>query len=110
MIQAQSYLNVADNSGARKIMCIRVLIGSRRKYAKIGDTIIGVVKASHRICQLKNRTLFEPLLFVPVKQYDAIVACYFDLTITPPLLLIKMGTHVEHVFLDLLPVSYGTKF
>ena len=44
MIQAQSYLNVADNSGARKIMCIRVLIGSRRKYAKIGDTIIGVVK------------------------------------------------------------------
>ena len=44
MIQAQSYLNVADNSGARKIMCIRVLIGSRRKYARIGDTIIGVVK------------------------------------------------------------------
>jgi len=43
MIQAQSYLNVADNSGARKIMCIRVL-GGNRKYAKVGDAIIGVVK------------------------------------------------------------------
>ena len=44
MIQNQSYLNVADNSGARKIMCIRVLGSSNPKYAHIGDIIIGVVK------------------------------------------------------------------
>ena len=44
MIQNQSYLNVADNSGARKIMCIRVLGSSNPKYAYIGDTIVGVVK------------------------------------------------------------------
>nr|YP_009589135.1 50S ribosomal protein L14 [Corallina ferreyrae]YP_009660603.1 50S ribosomal protein L14 [Corallina chilensis]QJF58356.1 50S ribosomal protein L14 [Corallina officinalis]QBL75651.1 50S ribosomal protein L14 [Corallina ferreyrae]QCS25551.1 50S ribosomal protein L14 [Corallina chilensis]QJF58555.1 50S ribosomal protein L14 [Corallina officinalis]QJF58754.1 50S ribosomal protein L14 [Corallina officinalis] len=44
MIQNQSYLNIADNSGARKIMCIRVLGSSNPKYAKIGDIIIGVVK------------------------------------------------------------------
>nr|YP_010471072.1 ribosomal protein L14 [Synarthrophyton patena]UVF62901.1 ribosomal protein L14 [Synarthrophyton patena] len=44
MIQNQSYLNVADNSGARKIMCIRVLGSSNPKYAKIGDVVIGVVK------------------------------------------------------------------
>jgi large subunit ribosomal protein L14 len=43
MIQVQTFLNVADNSGARKIMCIRVL-GGNKKYAKVGDTIIGVVK------------------------------------------------------------------
>ena len=43
MIQPQTYLNVADNTGAKKIMCIRVL-GDNRKYAKIGDIIIGVVK------------------------------------------------------------------
>lgn len=42
MIQAQTYLNVADNSGARQLMCIRVLGGSR--YAAIGDVIIAVVK------------------------------------------------------------------
>jgi len=39
MIQSQSILDVADNSGARKAMCIRVLGGSRRRYANIGDTI-----------------------------------------------------------------------
>jgi large subunit ribosomal protein L14 len=43
MIQTQTYLNVADNSGARKIMCIRIL-GGNRKFAGIGDVIIGVVK------------------------------------------------------------------
>tara|TARA_B110000238_G_C15993463_1_gene381233 strand:+ start:472 stop:837 length:366 start_codon:yes stop_codon:yes gene_type:complete len=45
MIYPQTLLTVADNTGARKIMCIRVL-GGNRKYAKIGDTIIGVVKES----------------------------------------------------------------
>nr|QXT44799.1 ribosomal protein L14 [Nitellopsis obtusa] len=44
MIQTQSFLNVADNSGARKLMCIRILNTSNRKYANIGDTIIAVVK------------------------------------------------------------------
>ncbi|MEB3272973.1 MAG: 50S ribosomal protein L14 [Prochlorothrix sp.] len=43
MIQQETYLNVADNSGARKLMCIRVL-GSNRRYAGIGDVIIAVVK------------------------------------------------------------------
>nr|YP_010904319.1 ribosomal protein L14 [Catenella fusiformis]WCH57570.1 ribosomal protein L14 [Catenella fusiformis] len=44
MIQNQSYLNVADNSGARKIMCIRILGTSNPSYANIGDIIIAVVK------------------------------------------------------------------
>ena len=44
MIQNQSKLNVADNSGAKKIMCIRVIGSSNPNYANIGDIIIGVVK------------------------------------------------------------------
>ncbi|NEP11070.1 MAG: 50S ribosomal protein L14 [Symploca sp. SIO1A3] len=44
MIQQQSYLNVADNSGARKLMCIRVVGAGNRRYGAIGDVIIGVVK------------------------------------------------------------------
>jgi large subunit ribosomal protein L14 len=44
LIQPRSMLNVADNSGARIVMCIRVLGGSNRKYAGIGDRIVGVVK------------------------------------------------------------------
>ena len=43
MIQPQSMLTVADNTGAKKLMCIRVL-GNNRKYANVGDVIIGVVK------------------------------------------------------------------
>ncbi|MCK4389622.1 MAG: 50S ribosomal protein L14 [Desulfobacterales bacterium] len=44
MIQAETKLQVADNSGAKKLYCIRVLGGSRRRYARIGDTIIVSVK------------------------------------------------------------------
>ncbi|MCL2068582.1 MAG: 50S ribosomal protein L14 [Oscillospiraceae bacterium] len=44
MIQMQSYLKVADNTGAKELMCIRVLGGSRRRYANIGDVIVATVK------------------------------------------------------------------
>lgn len=44
MIQAQTRLNIADNTGARQLMCIRVLGGSNRRYATVGDVIVGVVK------------------------------------------------------------------
>ncbi|MEE8385180.1 MAG: 50S ribosomal protein L14, partial [Dehalococcoidia bacterium] len=44
MIQVQSRLRVADNSGARQVMCIRVLGGSRRRYGRVGDIIVATVK------------------------------------------------------------------
>jgi large subunit ribosomal protein L14 len=44
MIQQQSYLNVADNSGARKLMCIRVIGGGNRTFGGVGDVIVAVVK------------------------------------------------------------------
>ena len=44
MVQMQSYLKVADNTGAKEIMCIRVLDGSRKRYAGIGDVIVASVK------------------------------------------------------------------
>lgn len=44
MIQVQSRLNVADNSGAKEIMCIKVLGGAGRRYAKVGDVIVASVK------------------------------------------------------------------
>ena len=44
MIQTESYLEVADNSGARRVMCIKVLGGSHRRYAGIGDIIKVTVK------------------------------------------------------------------
>ena len=44
MIQPQSYLNVADNSGARKLMCIRVMGAGNRRYGNFGDGMISVVE------------------------------------------------------------------
>ena len=44
MIQQQTYLKVADNTGAKEIMCIRVLGGTGRRYASIGDVIVATVK------------------------------------------------------------------
>ena len=46
MIQQESRLNVADNSGAKEVLCIRVLGGSKRRYASIGDEIVVTVKAT----------------------------------------------------------------
>jgi len=44
MIQSESRLNVADNSGAKQILCIRVLGGTKKRYASVGDKIVGTVK------------------------------------------------------------------
>jgi large subunit ribosomal protein L14 len=44
MIQQESRLSVADNSGAKEVLCIRVLGGTRRRYARVGDTIVVAVK------------------------------------------------------------------
>lgn len=44
MIQMQTYLNIADNSGAKLVQCVKVLGGSKRRYARIGDIIVAAVK------------------------------------------------------------------
>jgi large subunit ribosomal protein L14 len=62
MIQSQSYLNVADNSGARKLMCIRVLGSSNRKYANIGDMIIAVVKEAVPNMPLKRSEVVRAVI------------------------------------------------
>lgn len=54
MIQQESVLNVADNSGAKKVLCIRVLGGSYRRYGSIGDVIIGTVKEAMPNSEVKK--------------------------------------------------------
>ena len=44
MVQQQSLLKVADNSGAKELMCIRVLGGTRKRYASVGDVVVASVK------------------------------------------------------------------
>lgn len=62
MIQTQTILNVADNSGAKKIMCIRVLGGTRRRYARVGDTIVASVKNAAPNGTIKKKTVVRAVV------------------------------------------------
>lgn len=68
MIQPQTILNVADNSGAKKVMCIRVLGGSKRRYARIGDIIICSVKAAIPNANIKKGEVIRAVVVRTVKE------------------------------------------
>nr|YP_007374751.1 ribosomal protein L14 [Equisetum hyemale]YP_010466432.1 ribosomal protein L14 [Equisetum xylochaetum]AGC26664.1 ribosomal protein L14 [Equisetum hyemale]UVF28177.1 ribosomal protein L14 [Equisetum xylochaetum] len=68
MIQPQSYLSVADNSGARRLMCIRVLGTSNRKYANTGDIIIAVVKEALPNMPLKRSEIVRAVIVRTCKE------------------------------------------
>lgn len=61
MIQPQTYLTVADNTGAKKLMCIRVL-GNNRSYANIGDVIIGVIKHALPNAGIKRSSIVRAVI------------------------------------------------
>jgi len=62
MIQSQSYLDVADNSGAKKVMCIKVPGGSKRKYASVGDIITVTVKEAVPNSKVKRGEVMQAVV------------------------------------------------
>jgi large subunit ribosomal protein L14 len=62
MIQQETRLNVADNSGAREILCIRVLGGSRRRYARVGDIIVATVKQANPNGTVKKKSVVKAVV------------------------------------------------
>ena len=62
MIQSESYLKVADNTGAKEIKCIRVLGGSKRKYGNIGDVIVASVRKSTPGDQVKKGEVVKAVI------------------------------------------------
>ena len=62
MIQMQSRLDVADNTGARSVMCIKVLGGSKRRYASVGDIIVGSVKKAIPGSNIKTGTVVKGVI------------------------------------------------
>ncbi|MFC1588599.1 50S ribosomal protein L14 [Planctomycetota bacterium] len=62
MIQMQTRLDVADNSGAKEVMCIKVLGGTRRRYAGIGDIIVGSVKKAIPGAEVKEHTVIRAVV------------------------------------------------
>lgn len=68
MIQTQTVLDVADNSGARKVMCIKVLGGSKRKYATIGDVIVVAVKEAIPNAKVKKGDVAKAVIVRTAKE------------------------------------------
>jgi len=69
VIQTETILNVADNSGARKIMCIKVLGGSRRRYARVGDVIIASVKEANPRGTVKKGEVVRAVVVRTAKEF-----------------------------------------
>ena len=69
MIQPQTRLKVADNSGARQIMCIRVLGGSSRKYGSVGDVIIASVKQAQPNAAVKKGDVVRAVIVRTAQEY-----------------------------------------
>jgi large subunit ribosomal protein L14 len=62
MIQTESRLTVADNSGAKEVLCVHVLGGTHRRYASVGDTIIVTVKSAIPTSQIKKGTVSKAVV------------------------------------------------
>jgi large subunit ribosomal protein L14 len=69
MIQVQTVLNVADNSGAKKVMCIRVLGGTRRHYARVGDVIVVSIRDAIPNSAAKKGTVARAVVVRTAKEF-----------------------------------------
>ncbi|MDX8388922.1 MAG: 50S ribosomal protein L14 [Mariprofundaceae bacterium] len=72
MIQTESVLTVADNSGARKVLCIKVLGGSKRRYARVGDVIVVAVKEALPNGKVKKGEVARAVVVRTAKEFRRI--------------------------------------
>ena len=68
MVQAETVLDVADNSGARKVLCIKVLGGTRRKYASLGDVIVVSIKEAIPNAKVKKGDVMKAVIVRTAKE------------------------------------------
>lgn len=81
MIQQESRLVVTDNSGAKEILCIRVLGGTRRRYARVGDVIVATVKQAAPNGTVKKKSVVRAVVVRTkdrIKRKDGSTICFDD--------------------------------
>ncbi len=93
MIQVQTRLKVADNTGAKEIMCIRVLGGSRRRYARVGDIIIASVKSAAPNGTVKKGEVVRAVIVRTAKEYGRTDGSYIKFDENAAVLLEKENTN-----------------
>lgn len=81
MIAQETRLTAADNSGARQLLCIRVLGGSRRRYARVGDLIVASVKTANPAGDVKKKSIVKAVIVrtkSPIRRSDGSVVRFDD--------------------------------
>ena len=81
MVQQESRLKVCDNSGAKQILCIRVLGGTRRRYARVGDVIVASVKQASPTGQVKKKSVVRAVVVrstYPIQRKDGSTIAFDD--------------------------------
>ena len=100
MIQQESRLKVADNTGAKEILCIRVMGGSTRRYASIGDVIVATVKDATPGGGVKKGDVVKAVVVRTVEKHAVRMVPTSDSMRTLQLLLKMTKLQEEPVFLD----------
>ncbi|MEA2624414.1 MAG: large subunit ribosomal protein [Candidatus Binatota bacterium] len=91
MIQTQSILDVADNSGARKVMCVKVLGGSKRRYASIGDIIVVSVKEAIPNAKVKKGEVAKAVIVRTAKEVGRADGSYIRFDTNSAVLIDNQG-------------------
>ena len=84
MLQQQSYMKVADNTGAKELMCIRVLGGTGRRYARIGDVVVATVKKATPGGVVKKGDVVKAVVVRTVQSLRRADGSYIKLMKTQP--------------------------
>jgi len=82
MIQTQSKLDVADNTGAKSVMCIKVLGGSKRRYASVGDVIKVSIKEAAPRGRVKKGEVYSAVVVRTAMAFDVAMARWSNSTVT----------------------------
>ena len=94
MIQCETILDVAENSGAKKVQCIKILGGSKRRYASVGDIIIVSIKDTIPHCKVKKGDVMSAVIVRVKKEIRRVDGSYIRFDSNAVVLLSKQGEPV----------------
>ena len=92
MIQQESILRIADNTGAKSALCIRVLGGSKRRYAQVGDVIVATVKQAIPNAPVKKGEVVKAVVVMVVILFQSGV----DAELIPPEVVVEEEDNLHH--------------
>ena len=98
MIQTQTRLTVADNTGAKQVMCIKVLGGSKKRYAKVGDIIVVTVKSAAPSGTVKKKKVVRAVVVRTRKEVRRKDGTYVRFDDNAVVIISKDKCHKVHVY------------